>query len=63
LKIGESIRQKRENFLNKPELYSQLHQKHFKKTYAGKPTKKYLWIMEQIKKTEDISYSDIESIM
>ena len=32
------------------DLYSQLYQKHFKKTYAGKPTKRYLRIMEQIRK-------------
>ena len=31
-------------------LYSELYKKHFKKTYAGKPTKKYLRIMEQIQK-------------
>jgi hypothetical protein len=36
------------------DLYSQLYQKHFKKTYAGKPTKKYLRIMEQIQKAESI---------
>ena len=37
-------------YLKEDELYSQLYQKHFKKTYAGKPTKKYLRIIEQIKK-------------
>lgn len=36
------------------DLYSQLYQKHFKKNYAGKPTKKYLRIMEQIQKAESI---------
>ena len=39
-------------YLKEDELYSQLYQKHFKKTYAGKPTKKYLRIIEQIKKAE-----------
>ena len=33
-------------------LYSELYKKHFKKSYAGKPTKKYLRIMEQIQKAE-----------
>ena len=42
------------------EFYSQLYQKHFKKTYAGKPTKKYLRIMEQIQKAESIPYHEIE---
>lgn len=29
-------------------LYNELYQKHFKPTYAGKPTKRYLKIMEQL---------------
>ena len=34
------------------DLYRQLYQKHFKKTYAGRPTKRYLRIMKQIHKAE-----------
>jgi len=45
------------------DLYSQLYQKHFKKTYAGKPTKRYLRIMEQIQKAENIPYHEIERAM
>jgi len=41
-------------------LYSELNKKHFKKTYSGKPTKKYLRIMEQIQKVESIPYHEIE---
>lgn len=41
-------------------LYSELYKKHFKKTYAGKPTKRYLRIMEQIQKAESIPYHEIE---
>lgn len=44
------------------DLYSQLYQKHFKKTYAGKPTKKYLRIMEQIQKAESLPYHEIERL-
>lgn len=44
-------------------LYSQLYQKHFKKTYAGKPTKKYLRIMEQIHKAEKIPIEQIDSLL
>ena len=44
-------------------LYSELYKKNFKKTYAGKPTKKYLRIMEQIHKVESISYHEIERAM
>ena len=45
------------------DLYSQLYQKHLKKTYAGKPTKKYLRIMEQIQKAESIPYHEIERLI
>ena len=41
-------------------LFEQLYKKHFKKTYAGKPTKKYLKIYMQIKKAESISLKDAE---
>ena len=44
-------------------LYSELYKKHFKKQYAGKPTKKYLRIMEQIQKAESIPYHEIERAM
>ena len=44
-------------------LYSELYKKNFKKTYAGKPTKKYLRIMEQIQKVESIPYNEIEQAM
>ena len=49
-------------YLKADELYSQLYQKHFKKTYAGKPTKKYLRIIEQIQKTESWKLTIYESI-
>ena len=41
-------------------LYSELYKKHFKKTYAGKPTKRYLRIIEQIQQAENIPYHEIE---
>jgi hypothetical protein len=44
-------------------LYSELYEKNFKKTYAGKPTKKYLRIMIQIQKVESIPYHDIEKLI
>ena len=44
-------------------LYSELYKKNFKKTYAGKPTKKYLRIMEQIQKAESIPYHEIKRAM
>jgi hypothetical protein len=44
-------------------LYSELYKKHFKKTYAGKPTKRYLRILEQIQKAESIPLTQIERIL
>jgi hypothetical protein len=41
-------------------LYEELYKKNFKKTYASKPTKRYLRIMEQIQKAESIPYHEIE---
>jgi hypothetical protein len=43
--------------------YEQLYKKHFKKEYAGKPTKRYLKIMQQIERAENISYRDVEQLM
>lgn len=50
-------------FLEIENLYSELYKKNFKKTYAGKPTKRYLRIMEQIQKAESIPYHEIERAM
>ncbi|MGO3238128.1 MAG: hypothetical protein ACTIKA_07630 [Psychroflexus halocasei] len=44
-------------------LYSQLYQKHFKKTYAGKPTKRYLRLMERIDEAENIPFTDVKKIL
>jgi hypothetical protein len=45
-------------------LYSELYKKHFKKTYAGKPTKKYLRILDQINKFERIlSSQEFETVL
>lgn len=45
------------------DLYQQLYKKHFKKTYAGKPTKRYLKLMKQITQAEGIPYGKIERLM
>jgi predicted MPP superfamily phosphohydrolase len=47
-------------------LYSELYKKNFKKSYAGKPTKKYLKLMREIEKwekSENISYSELKQAM
>lgn len=44
-------------------LYGQLYSKHFKKTYAGKPTKRYLKIMKQIQLIEGRPYCEFNRVM
>ena len=59
---------KKSRYLNKTlgvyfrtdQLIEQLYKKHFKKQYAGKPTKKYLKLTQQIEKAESIPYYEIE---
>lgn len=43
-------------------LYNEANKIHFKRTYAGKPTKRYSQIMEQIRKAGNITAKDIERI-
>ena len=45
------------------QLFEQLYKKNFKKQYAGKPTKKYLKLTQQIQKAERITYHEIEQAM
>ena len=42
------------------EVYDQLNKKHFKKQYAGNPTKKYLKLTQQIQRAESIPHHEIE---
>jgi hypothetical protein len=44
-------------------LYSELYKKHFKKTYEGKPTKRYLRIIKEIQKGENIPHQKIEQLL
>lgn len=43
--------------------YEQLNRKHFKKQYAGKPTKKYLKLTQQIQRAENISPIELERLI
>lgn len=45
------------------QLYEQLYKKHFKKQYAGKPTKKYLKLTRQIQRAESIPAHEIEQAL
>jgi hypothetical protein len=43
-------------------LYKELNKKNFKRIYAGKPTKRYLRIMEKIQKLVKVSVHDLEKV-
>jgi len=43
--------------------YEQIYSKHFKKYYAGKPTKKYLKLLQKIKKSESVSMEKVNSAL
>ena len=65
---SSQIRSKYERFLDstygeyfKPDqIYQEIHKKHLKKTYAGKPTKKYLKLKQRLKKADSIDFREIE---
>ncbi|GHA68713.1 hypothetical protein [Pontibacter akesuensis] len=44
-----------EKVFNSDKLYEQLYSKHFRRTYAGKPTKRFLKLMQKIGESERIS--------
>lgn len=50
-------------YIKKSQYYSEINKKHFKKYYAGKPTKRYLWLLEQIEKAEKISHKEFEAAL
>lgn len=51
------------NYFDSENTYSELYSKHFRKYYKGKPTKRYLKLMDKIKEIEKVSASDIERLL
>ncbi|MGX1025270.1 hypothetical protein [Psychroflexus sp. MBR-150] len=50
-------------YFKSEKLYNEIYSKHFTKYYNGKPTKRYLKLMKQIKQAESISFSEIKRLM
>ena len=44
------------------ELHEKIYSKHFKSHYAGKPTKRYLRLLEQIRQAEQITLSEVHTL-
>ncbi|AWL09052.1 hypothetical protein HME7025_01189 [Aquirufa nivalisilvae] len=51
------------SYFKSDDLYSKLYARNFKKTYAGKPTKKYLKIIETIQKVDNVELSAIDLLL
>lgn len=51
------------SYIKLEQFYEELYKKNFKKTYAGKPTKRYLKLMSEIQKGESISYEEFERLV
>ncbi|GHA68663.1 hypothetical protein SAMN04487941_3067 [Pontibacter akesuensis] len=45
-----------EKVFNSDKLYEHLYSKHFKRTYAGKPTKRYNSLMQKIEESKRMNY-------
>jgi hypothetical protein len=50
-------------YFKRGSLHSDLNKKNFKKTYAGKPTKRYLKLSQQVQIANSIQYHEIERLM
>lgn len=50
-------------YFDRERLYEQLYKKHFKKTYAGKPTKKYRELMRKLKIADGVPIGTIERLL
>ena len=50
-------------YFRSDQLFEQLYKKHFKKQYAGKPTKKFLRLIQQIKRAESITHQEKKSVL
>lgn len=50
-------------YFDSDKYYSELHSKHFKTHYNGKPTKRYLKLMQKINEGDKIDYREIELLM
>lgn len=50
-------------YFDSEKYYEEIHSKHFKTHYKGKPTKRYLKLLSKIRQAENIDYKDIELLM
>lgn len=62
-KYARSLEKNLGAWLKSNKLYSELYSKHFRSQYNGKPTKRYMKLMKQIKEAESIPLEAIHRAM
>jgi hypothetical protein len=50
-------------FFDVDDILEQIHQKHTKKQYAGRPTKKYLRLSKRLEQAEDITADEVINML
>jgi hypothetical protein len=51
------------SYFESDNLYKELYSRHFKTHYKGKPTKRYLRILNKLKQSNQVNYSDIYNLL
>lgn len=62
-KYARSLEKNLGAWFKSDKLYSELYSKHFRSQYNGKPTKRYMKLMKQIKEAESIPLEAIHRAM
>lgn len=62
-KYGRSLDNLFGAYYGSEKAYEQIYSKHFKKYYAGKPTKKYLKLMQKARRSESVSIEKVNSTL
>lgn len=52
-----------EKLFSSDKVYEELYSKHFKRTYRGKPTKRFLKLMQKIRERERIPYTESDLLV
>jgi len=62
-KYARSLEKNFGGYFKAESLFEQIHKKHLKKSYAGKPTKKFTKLSRELQKAEKIDFREVERLM
>ena len=51
------------SYFDSDKIYEELYSKHFTKFYKGGPTKRYVKLMQKLKKIDNVNSEDIEKLL